>query len=351
MNCRVCIAPVPTVLAVCLLLGPARCRAAEPAAPPSPTADLLAGKFQWTCSPPLLAPIAPPGETCYSVKDPSVVYHDGRWHIFCTIRGQLRSHQIEYISLADWDRAAEAKRQVLTISAEYFCAPQVFYFTPHKKWYMVLQVVDKAGQPGLRPAVATSDDLARPDAWSKPALLFAEKPPGVSAWIDFWVICDETKAHLFFTSLNGQMWRAETPIARFPAGWSEPKVVLRGDIFEASHTYRLKGMDKYLTLVEAQAAGRRYYKAYRADRLDGDWRPAADTLQKPFAAPGNVRFAGEKWTDSYSHGELLRAGCDEKLEVDPARLWFLFQGVSDAEKAGKPYGQIPWRLGLLKPAT
>ena len=56
------------------------------------------------------------------------------------------------------------------------------------------------------------------------------------------------------------------------------------------------------------------------------------------------------WTDSFSHGELLRAGCDERLEVDPARLRFLFQGVLDRDKRGKRYGDIPWRLGLLEPA-
>jgi hypothetical protein len=144
------------------------------------------------------------------------------------------------------------------------------------------------------------------------------------------------------------MWRAETALADFPGGWSRPAIVLRGDIFEASHTYRLKGLDKYLTLVEAQAGGRRYYKAYLADRLDGQWRPLADTLQRPFAAPGNVRFDGQPWTDSFSHGELLRSGSDERIEVDPVRLRFLYQGVSDPAKQGKPYGQIPWKLGLLE---
>jgi hypothetical protein len=53
--------------------------------------------------------------------------------------------------------------------------------------------------------------------------------------------------------------------------------------------------------------------------------------------------------DSVSHGELIRAGTDQLLEVDPEHLRFLFQGVSDDEKAGKSYGQIPWKLGILEP--
>ena len=47
--------------------------------------------------------------------------------------------------------------------------------------------------------------------------------------------------------------------------------------------------------------------------------------------------------------ELLRAGYNERLEVDPKQLRFLFQGVSDRGRRGKPYGQIPWRLGILEP--
>ena len=36
------------------------------------------------------------------------------------------------------------------------------------------------------------------------------------------------------------MWRAETRLEDFPAAWNKPAIVLRDDIFEASHTYLLK---------------------------------------------------------------------------------------------------------------
>jgi len=42
----------------------------------------------------------------------------------------------------------------------------------------------------------------------------------------------------------------------------------------------------------------------------------------------------------------LRSGEDERLEVDPAHLRFLFQGVTEEEYHHK-YGEIPWRLGIL----
>jgi Glycosyl hydrolase family 62 len=312
---------------------------------------LETGQFKWRSSPVLVTPKDPPGDHFYSVKDPSIVRHDGRWHLFSTIRGEQRSHQVEYRSFAEWNDADKAEPHLLNIVPGYYCAPQVFYFRPQKKWYLIYQTADASRKPQLQPAFSTNADVANPAGWSKPTLLFAQQPKNVTRWIDFWVICDDAEAHLFFTSLNGQMWRSDTKLADFPGGWDEPRIVLKGDVFEASHTYKLLGMDKYLTMIEAIGdSGRRYYKAYLADRLDGQWTPLAATRDKPFASNLNVTFDGDAWSDSFSHGELLRAGEDERLEVDPADLRLLYQGVSDADRQGKPYGQIPWRLGVLEPA-
>ena len=83
------------------------------------------------------------------------------------------------------------------------------------------------------------------------------------------------------------------------------------------------------------------------DGCGGPWRGLADTLAKPFAALENVRQS-PVWTASISHGELIRTGVDERMEVDPANLRFLFQGVSEADYRGAKYGGIPWRIGLLE---
>jgi hypothetical protein len=308
----------------------------------------LPASFRWTASPPLVSPKDRDGDHYYSVKDPSIVRHEGLWHLFCTVRGVKRSHQIEYLSFSDWAQVGNAERRMLHLTDGYFCAPQVFYFQPHRRWYLIYQVGDPSRRPQLQPAFSTNSNIADPASWTRPKLLFSADPEGVTAWIDFWVICDDARAHLFFTSLDGRMWRSETRIVDFPYGWSRPRVVLEGDIFEASHTYRLKGVDRFLTVVEAQAqGGRRYYKAYTAERLDGQWTPLAATAAQAFASPGNVGFSGERWTDSFSHGELLRDGYDQTLTVDPDRLVFLFQGVSEADRRSKRYGEIPWRLGLL----
>lgn len=45
---------------------------------------------------------------------------------------------------------------------------------------------------------------------------------------------------------------------------------------------------------------------------------------------------------------MIRTGLDERMEVDPEKLRFVFQGASDREYGGQGYGGIPWRLGILE---
>jgi hypothetical protein len=342
---------VGTLLGTALVLTAAAAFAAGGKGDGAAVERILAGQFRWTVGEPLVAPVERPDDPCVSVKDPSIVFFEGRWHLFCTIRSEKRTHQIEYLSFADWDHANEAPRHVLTMHAASFCAPQVFWFAPHGKWYLICQASDESWEPKYGPAFATSEDIADPTSWSPLTLMGARQADGKTG-LDFWIICDQAKACLFFTTLDGRMWREETALDDFPFGWSEPALAIQGDIFEAGHTYKLGGTGKYLTVVEAQGGhGWRYFKAYVADRLDGEWTPVAATKDKSFASMANTQPTGERWTDSISHGELIRLGVDQTLEVDPAHLRFLFQGVLDKDRAGKQYGQIPWRLGMLEQMT
>ncbi len=306
------------------------------------------GNFTWRAAAPLIDVEAQRtgADPHVALKDPSVVFHDGRWHVFGTLRMKSGTVCMQHLSFTDWQKANAAPRTTISFTDRYHCAPQVFYFTPHQRWYLVYQLADPSRTPAMGPYFSTTENLADAKSWSKPQLMVTN-PAEKQRWIDFWVICDVEKAHLFYTSNDGHLWRRETRLADFPFGWSEQKLALKADIFEASHTYRVKGREQFLTIIEAQAPGRRYYKAYVADRLDGEWRGLADSLTKPFAARENVRQSPE-WTASISHGELLRTGVDERMEVDPEHLRFLFQGVSEADYRGAKYGGIPWRLGILE---
>jgi hypothetical protein len=306
---------------------------------------------RWQYTAPLISPAARHIEPSRAQKDPTVVFYGGRWHVFMTAKLPGRS-AIEYCSFENWEDADKSPRTLLPISnSKYFCAPQVFYFTPQQKWYLVYQMaVPEANKMWV--AYSTTTDIADPASWTmaQPMLDGGSDDPRIVGGLDYWIICDQQRAYLFYTSLNGKMWRMWTPIGEFPGGFAHCEVALSAKIFEASHTYRVKGTDQYLTIIEEN--GRRYYKAYVADRLDGPWRPIADTAEQPFAGWHNLRPASgvEPWTDNVSHGELIRAGHDQTLTIDPNNWRFVFQGMFDRHKTGKGYGEFQWRIGMLTPA-
>ncbi len=304
----------------------------------------------WEYSAPLIAPEQREMEPSRAQKDPSVVFFDGKWHVFMSVKLEGRS-AIEYCSFENWDEANSSKRTILRVSSsDYYCAPQIFYFRPHEKWYLIYQMgIPEADKMWV--AYSTTTDISSPDSWTRamPILDGGAGDPREVGGLDYWIICDDQHAYLFLTSLNGKMWRLWTTLQDFPHGFHDCKLALESNIFEASHTYKLKGMNKYLTIIEED--GQRYYKAYIADRLDGEWTPIVDTPERPFAGWNNIRPASyvEFWTDNISHGELIRYGYDESLMVDPTQLKFIFQGMLEKHKSGVGYGQFQWRIGMLTP--
>jgi hypothetical protein len=325
---------------------------APPAAPATTPAAVLRPPFatplQWKSTGVLIKPVSDETHSIVSVKDPTVVRYENKWHVYATTANAQGNWSIVYLSFADWAEAASAKPYYIDTNPNlrgYHCAPQVFYFRPHKKWYLIYQ-----SQP---PQYSTADDLSKPETWTKPESFFATRPPGAARlWIDFWVICDDTDAYLFSTGDDGHLYRSRTKIEDFPKGMSNPEIAIQGprnDVFEGGMTYKIKGTGTYLTLIEAIGPSR-YYRAWTSDRLDGEWTPLADatTFQKPFAGINNVTFEDgvTPWTRDISHGELIRDGYDETLTIDPDNLQLLYQGRDPA--IDKPYNQLPYQLGLLK---
>ena len=320
---------------------------------PAPRASLppLAPRT-WTTTGPLVYPTADTNHPIVAVKDPSVVFHNGRWHIFATTAGS-KGWGMAHFSFFDWDKAKEAKPFHLDQNpnlAGYNCAPQAFYFRPQKKWYMIFQ--------SQHPRFSTTDNIADPMSWSAPQNFFKGTPKSVvEGWLDYWIICDDTHAYLFFPDDHGRMYRSRTTLADFPRGFGEPVVILheaKNDLFEGSCVYRLKGTDQYLLLVECIGKhGPRYYRAWVSDRLDGEWKPlpGANSEATPFAGDANVRTSDGSplWAEGVSHGELLREGSDETMTVDPKNLRFLYQGLPVGSHEPN-YVLLPYRLALLKPA-
>jgi endo-1,4-beta-xylanase len=298
--------------------------------------------FNWTSSDPLITP--PDGSV--SIKDPTVVFYNGKWHVYAT--HYSTSYSMVYLSFSDWDEADSAPKTLVSTNPNltgYKCAPQLFYFAPQDLWYLVYQTQE--------PAYSTTKDPTDVSSWSAKKL-FMTMPDMVvenSDWggIDYWVICDDTDCFLFFSADNGFLYRARTLKSDFPDGFEGTTEVVMEDsknaLFEASNVYKMAGTDKYLLLNEAIGLKGRYFRSWTADTLDGEWTPLADTQDNPFASTSNV--TGADWsTDGISHGEMLRTNPDETMTIDTCKMQYLFQGMTDA---GSEYNLNAYSLGLLTP--
>jgi endo-1,4-beta-xylanase len=258
-----------------------------------------------------------------------------------------------YTSFSDWSEASSAPLYYMDHTngfSTYVAAPELFYFTPQKKWYLVYQ----AGPPKY----STADDPGDPTKWTPPAAFFSATPAIITqnggGWLDFWVICDMAWCHLFFSDNQGRWYKSKTSVDQFPNGFGDPVVVMQdsnaGRMFEASNVYKMNGTNQYLALIEAfdqTSSSHRYFRSWIADSLEGPWLPWQASGSYPFAGERNVSFEGNAWTNDISHGDMIRAGYDETLAIDPCNLRFLFQGDDPAASTGGDYNKIPWRIGLL----
>ncbi len=293
----------------------------------------LKAPLKWTSTAPL---ISPKNAGWVSIKDPSVVKYNDKFYVYASYVDT--GYKSMYTSFGDWGSAQQAAHVSMNGSrVGNTVAPQVFYFKPHKKWYLIAQ------WPG---SYATTDDIANPN-WSAKQKLLQGEPSNA---LDFWVICNDTHCYLYFSRDDGVLYVSKTTIANFPnfSGYSIVMEDHRGNgsnyLFEASNVYKLDGQNKYLLMVEAYMSGPRLFRSWTSTSLDGPWTPLADTETNPFAGNNNVEWPTGKWANGISHGELIRSGYDEKLTIDPCNIQFLYQGESGS---GATYDTIPYKLGLL----
>lgn len=311
--------------------------------PVTQTCDLPT-RFQWESSGPLISP----KNGAFGIKDPSIVHYNGRFHIWATINdGNWKS---VYLNFTDWNQAANAQHIPMNgTQVGNTVAPQVFFYRPHNKWYIFTQ---------WGRGYATTTDITNVNSWTRRTDFLRNGPPIESnkPELDYWVICDDTHCHLFFSRDDGVLYKSKTTRENFPNfnGYSIVMEDHRGNgasfLFEAANVYKVDGTNKYLLLVEAYRTpgyGPRYFRSWTSTSLDGPWTALADTEENPFAGEANVTWPQGKWATGISHGELVRSGYDEYLTIDPCNLQFLYQGDSGNSVNGD-YGGEPYKLGLLK---
>jgi len=340
-------------LAACIRppsLGPTLAPNIAPA-PAPPSASDLPANLSWTSSSPLIVPVADAAHDLVAVKDPTVVRYNDRWHVYASSVARGGIYGMVYLSFTDWSDAPKASFYYMDKTpgfATYVAAPQLFYFAPQKKWFLVFQ----SGPPMF----STADDPGDPMTWTPPSAFFAKTPAVVEqngGWLDFWVICDAQSCHLFFSNDHGRWYKSKTSIEKFPYGFSDPVVVMQdveaGRLFEACNVYKIDGKNKYLALIEAFDASsnyRRYFRSWTSDSLEGPWTPRSESGTSPFAGKQNVTFDDPAWSDDISHGEMIRAGYDETMTINETKLQYLYQGFAPGTNTAD-YNAIPWKLGLL----
>jgi hypothetical protein len=309
--------------------------------------------LHWSASAPLISPTSDATHDLVAAKDPTVVYFNNRWHVYASSVSKAGAYSMIYTSFTDFSQASTAPVYYMDQTPGfngYTAAPEIFYFTPQKKWYLVFQ----SGPP----MYSTVDDPSAPAKWTPPAPFFSTTPSIITqnggGWLDFWVICDAASCHLFFSDNHGRWYSSKTSIDKFPKDFAEPVVVMQdanaGRMFEASNVYKISGTGQYLALIEAfdqTSNSKRYFRSWLSNSLDGPWLPWQASGTYPFAGPSNVTFSGSAWTSDISHGDMIRAGYDETLAIDPCNMRYLFQGADPTANNGGDYNKIPWRIGLL----
>ena len=288
----------------------------------------------WTVDDPVIFHRQLPPYDYYGAKDPTIVYYDGKYHVFYTGANQGGGWQMLYTSASTIPGLKSASRTYMSkIGESYFCAPEVFYFEPQKLWYLVYQ----DGTFGA--AYSTTTNIADSSSWKGPQSFGIS---GNMGW-DYYIICDDQNAYMYNTpdDGSGRLYMRKTSLANFPKGWSSPTVAMSG-VFEGAEVYKSLADGKYYLLIEDMKDGR-YYELWTSANAGGPWTQVAEK----WAWRGNLTtYNGSKWTTNVSHGELIRAGYNQKLEInDINRVDFLIQGTLSLNG---DYQKLTWDLGLIR---
>src|SRR5690349_8694695 len=184
------------------------------------SAAALPSSFSWSSSGALIAPKPDSTHNIAGIKDPTVVYYNGKYHVFAST-ASAAGYNLVYLSFSDWSQAGSATHHYLdrtAVGAGYRAAPQVFYNTQQRLWYLVYQTGNAS--------YSTNPDINNPNGWSAPRNFYSSMPDiirqniGNGFWVDMWVICDSANCYLFSSDDNGHLYRSQTSVSQFPNGFT-----------------------------------------------------------------------------------------------------------------------------------
>ena len=151
-----------------------------------------------------------------AVKDPSIVYSGGAYHLFYTSRTSS-VWGLGYASASTISGLKTATHHHLTSigSGGGLAAPQIFYFPVKGKWFLIYQ-------NGTTPSFSTNTSVSNYGGWTA-----ARSMGFADGGIDYWCISNGTNVYCFYSANDGShtIKRRSTTVTNFPYTWSAATVV------------------------------------------------------------------------------------------------------------------------------
>ncbi|MEN8250534.1 MAG: hypothetical protein ABFS32_16495, partial [Bacteroidota bacterium] len=117
---------------------------------------------KWTVSKPVFTKGEEGAMDDASVKDPTIVFYNGKYHLFYTTKALKKNKHLHnhiskngsglgYVAAPTLEELNSAKRHNFNdLYESVIVAPQVFYFEPQGLWYIIAQTLVE-GMPDLMP--------------------------------------------------------------------------------------------------------------------------------------------------------------------------------------------------------